>query len=162
MDEIAEGIKPVNTFLGKHPFNALDHHRKDDLFVTAGHAVELWNPQRSDPVHSFEWGADTVNTVKFSPVEHNLLVSTASDRNVILYDVRQRTPLKKLILKVSKNAYILSFFPFSPFSPILDCVLTQARASTSLRHALLSMHATSPEECALRLSLMDCFTTTIR
>ena len=103
LDDIDAGIAPIQSFLGKHPFNAIDQHRKEDMFVTAGATVELWNHNRSDPIHSFEWGADTVNTVKFSPVEHNILVSTASDRNIILYDVRARTPLKKLIMKVSRH-----------------------------------------------------------
>ena len=113
LDEITEGIKPVATFLGAHPFNAIDHHRKDDMFVTAGARVDLWSSQRSDVLHSFEWGADTINTVKFSPVEHNLLVSTASDRNIILYDVRARTPLKKLIMKMQTNA--VAFNPIEAF-----------------------------------------------
>jgi WD repeat and SOF domain-containing protein 1 len=106
LDELAsaEGVRPVSTFLGAHPFNAIDHHRKEDMFVTAGAKVELWNHNRSDALHSFEWGADTINTVKFSPVEHHLLLSTASDRNIILYDVRARTPLKKLIMQMQTNA----------------------------------------------------------
>jgi WD repeat and SOF domain-containing protein 1 len=64
-------------------------------------------------MHSFEWGADTINTVKFSPVEHNLLISTASDRNIILYDVRARSPLKKLIMKMQTNA--VAFNPQEAF-----------------------------------------------
>jgi WD repeat and SOF domain-containing protein 1 len=115
LDEIAsaEGVRPVATFLGAHPFNAVDHHRKDDLFVTAGAKVELWNHNRADALHSFEWGADTVNTVKFSPVEHHLLVSTASDRNIVLYDVRARSPLKKLIMQMQTNA--VAFNPQEAF-----------------------------------------------
>jgi len=47
LDDIAEGIRPVATFLGAHPFNGIDHHRKDEMFVTAGAKVELWNHNRS-------------------------------------------------------------------------------------------------------------------
>jgi WD repeat and SOF domain-containing protein 1 len=113
LDDIEAGITPLQTFLGKHPFTAIDHHRKEDMFVTSGATVELWDPHRTDALHSFEWGADTVNTVKFSPVEHNILVSTASDRNIILYDVRARTPLKKLIMKMQTNA--VAFNPMEAF-----------------------------------------------
>lgn len=115
MDEIAAvgGIKPLASFLGAHPFNALDHHRTDDLFVTGGARVELWNTSRSDVQFAFDWGADTINTVKFSPVEPNILLSTASDRNIILYDIRARTPLKKLIMKMQTNA--VCFNPIEAF-----------------------------------------------
>jgi WD repeat and SOF domain-containing protein 1 len=113
LDDIAAGVQPVTSYLGAHPFNAIDHHRKDPMFVTAGATVQLWNHERTDAIHSFEWGADTVNTVKFSPVEHHLLLSTASDRNIILYDVRARTPLKKLMMHMQTNA--VAFNPQEAF-----------------------------------------------
>lgn len=80
-------------------------------FFTLFPQVDLWDATRSDPLHSFkvhthcvhestqrtfrtstsishQWGADSVYTVKFCPVEPHILASTASDRNVVLYDVR--------------------------------------------------------------------------
>jgi len=113
LDDIAEGIKPLTTFMGQHPFSGLDHHRSEEMFVTAGASVELWNHQRSDPIHAFEWGADSINTVKFSPIESHLLVSTATDRNIVLYDVRQRSPIRKLIMNMQTNS--VAFNPMEAF-----------------------------------------------
>lgn len=59
LDDIAEGIRPVATFLGAHPFNGIDHHRKDEMFVTAGAKVELWNHNRSVARGRGEWKAET-------------------------------------------------------------------------------------------------------
>ena len=41
----------------------------ESMFATSGSAVDIWSMHRSDPLSSFEWGADTINTVKFNPVE---------------------------------------------------------------------------------------------
>jgi len=64
LDDIAEGIRPVATFLGAHPFNGIDHHRKDEMFVTAGAKVELWNHNRSAAIKwdegKWEGGDETV------------------------------------------------------------------------------------------------------
>lgn len=60
---------------------------------------------RSSPIYTFEWGSDSVTTVKFNPVELDVFASCATDRSVILYDIRGNTPIRKLIMKV--NFYFL-------------------------------------------------------
>jgi DDB1- and CUL4-associated factor 13 len=52
------------------------------------------------PVSTYEWGCDTLTTVKWNPVETSTLASTANDRSICLYDIRTDTPVRKLILKV--------------------------------------------------------------
>jgi WD repeat and SOF domain-containing protein 1 len=85
----------------------VDHHRRQPLFATASVQVDLWDPQRAEPVHSFGWGAETIRHVKFNLVETNVLVSTASDRNICLYDCRTKTPIKKIIMKVRALILVL-------------------------------------------------------
>jgi DDB1- and CUL4-associated factor 13 len=46
----------------------IDHHWRDDTFATAGAAVDVWDHQRSEPVTSLTWGADTMHSVRFNPV----------------------------------------------------------------------------------------------
>jgi hypothetical protein len=58
----------VLQFQGRHPFRAIDHHWRDNLFATAGAAVEVWSHERSEPVNTFSWGADAVLSVRFNPV----------------------------------------------------------------------------------------------
>ena len=68
----------------------------EDSFATSGHVVELWSATRSEPVTSFTWGADTVNTVKFNPVEVNIMATAGDDRSIVLFDIRQSTPIRKV------------------------------------------------------------------
>lgn len=104
-DAIAEeeDILPESTYLGENAFSGISHHRKDQMFATCGVQVDLWDHARAQPIHSFKWGAESVYCTKFSPVEVNVLASSSSDCNIVLYDVRQKTPLKKLVLNMSTN-----------------------------------------------------------
>jgi hypothetical protein len=50
-------------------FQGVDHHWRDSVYATCGDQVDIWNEDRSEPVRSFQWGVDTVHSVKFNPVE---------------------------------------------------------------------------------------------
>eukprot|EP00823_Brevimastigomonas_motovehiculus_P006699 TRINITY_DN5592_c0_g1_i1.p1 TRINITY_DN5592_c0_g1~~TRINITY_DN5592_c0_g1_i1.p1 ORF type:complete len:452 (+),score=87.46 TRINITY_DN5592_c0_g1_i1:67-1422(+) len=102
-EDDVKSITPISTFLGQHGYNSIDHHWKQSLFVTGSTQVDIWDPLRSEPVHSFTWGADSVNCVRFNRVETNVLASCATDRNIVLYDVRLKCPLKKVIMQMSTN-----------------------------------------------------------
>ncbi|XP_063306356.1 DDB1- and CUL4-associated factor 13 [Pelobates fuscus] len=101
--EYGEKEEPIHTLLGKSVFTGVDHHWKDGVFATCGQQVDIWDEQRSSPMRSFTWGVDSITSVKFNPVETNVLGSCASDRNIVLYDMRQATPLKKVILEMRSN-----------------------------------------------------------
>lgn len=58
----------VLQFQGRNAFRAIDHHWRENLFATAGAAVEVWSHERSEPVNTFSWGADAVLSVRFNPV----------------------------------------------------------------------------------------------
>ena len=84
------------------------------MFATSGPVVELWSTERSEPINTFSWGADTVSTVKFNPVEVNVLATCADDRNIALYDVRAATPIRKLVMAMRSNA--ISWNPMEAFN----------------------------------------------
>jgi WD repeat and SOF domain-containing protein 1 len=121
----SEVVSPLNTFLGENAFSGVDcHYRDENLFVTAGARVDLYDLNRSEPLHSFEWGSDSINTVKLNKIEPNLLVSSASDRSVVLYDIRSRTPIRKIILNMQTNAICwnpMAAFYFSTASEDSNC-----------------------------------------
>ncbi|KAL3891537.1 hypothetical protein ACJMK2_003797 [Sinanodonta woodiana] len=104
---------PVSTTLGKTVFQGIDHHWSENTFATSGEQVDIWEEDRSEPVRSFTWGVDSINYIKFNPVERNILGGCASDRSVILYDMRGSTPLRKVILKLRSNA--LAWNPMEAF-----------------------------------------------
>uniref|UniRef100_A0A8C5DYU1 DDB1- and CUL4-associated factor 13 n=1 Tax=Gouania willdenowi TaxID=441366 RepID=A0A8C5DYU1_GOUWI len=98
-----EEEEPLNTILGKTVFTGLDHHQKEGVFATCGQQVDIWDEQRSSPIRSFTWGVDSFSSVRFNPVETELLASCGSDRSVVLYDMRESTPLRKVIMKMRTN-----------------------------------------------------------
>nr|XP_048313420.1 DDB1- and CUL4-associated factor 13 [Myodes glareolus] len=98
-----EEEEPLQTILGKTVYTGIDHHWKDPIFATCGQQVDIWDEQRTSPVCSMNWGFDSVCSVKFNPIETFILGSCASDRNIVLYDMRQATPLKKVILDMRTN-----------------------------------------------------------
>lgn len=63
---------------------AVDHQCDGNLFATAGAQVDIWDHNRSQPVNSFEWGKDTVISVRFNPGEPNVL-ATSARQNLIRY-----------------------------------------------------------------------------
>ncbi|XP_051879168.1 DDB1- and CUL4-associated factor 13 [Pristis pectinata] len=99
-----EEDEPIHTILGKTVYTGIDHHWRDGVFATCGQQVDIWDEQRTSPIRSFTWSVDSISNVKFNPIETNLLASCASDRNIVLYDMRQATPLKKVIMNLRTNA----------------------------------------------------------
>lgn len=96
--------EPSNTILGKTVFQSMDHHWSDNIFVTSGQQVDIWDEERTEPTRSFTWGIDSIHNVRFNPIETHILGGCASDRSVILYDMRGSTPLRKVILKLKSNS----------------------------------------------------------
>ncbi|KAH1211931.1 DDB1- and CUL4-associated factor 13 [Glycine max] len=90
-----------------------DHQWDGEHFATAGAQVDIWNHNRSQPINSFEWGTDTVISVRFNPGEPNLLATSASDRSIILYDLRMSSPVRKMIMMTKTNSIC-----WNPMEPI--------------------------------------------
>jgi len=78
--------------------NNISHNYFNDQFVSSGETIQLWNYNRSQPISRIEWGADSVLAVKYNPSEENIIASTGIDRSIVLYDLRQSNPIKKIEL----------------------------------------------------------------
>lgn len=61
--------------------------------------MDIWDHERSEPLSSFSWGADTITALRFNPAEPDVLASAGSDRSVALYDLRSSTPIRKIIMQ---------------------------------------------------------------
>lgn len=96
--------KPRFAFQGACPFTDLDCHRNGRLFGTSGAAVQIWDLERADPVHTFSWGADTINALKWNQAETSIVASCATDRSIMLHDLRMKSSLAKVVLSMSSNA----------------------------------------------------------
>ncbi|KAL2650837.1 hypothetical protein R1flu_018965 [Riccia fluitans] len=99
-----EAQEPIATFQGKNAFRSIDYHWSSDIFATGGARVDVWDPNRSEPIHTFSWGSDTIVSVRFNPAEPDILATTGSNRSIALYDLRLNTPLRKLIMQTRPNS----------------------------------------------------------
>lgn len=98
-----DNIEPLSSVIGKTMFLGVDHHYSQPFFATCGENVQIWDETRSDPLQTFTWGVDSISNVRCNPIEHNVIVTTGSDRAITLYDVRQSTPLRKVVLSMKSN-----------------------------------------------------------
>ncbi|KAI3925878.1 hypothetical protein MKX01_014518, partial [Papaver californicum] len=115
MDESSDGAtEPLAVYVWKNAFWAVNHQWGGDQFATAGAQVDIWDHNRSEPIRSFEWGKDTVISLRFNPGEPNILATSSSDRSITLYDLRLSTPVRKLIMKTKTNA--LCWNPMEPMN----------------------------------------------
>ncbi|KAK4766500.1 hypothetical protein SAY87_008142 [Trapa incisa] len=106
--------EPLAIYTRQNAFRAVDHQWDGEQFATGGAQVDLWNHNRSLPIKSFEWGTDTILSVKFNPGEPNILATSASDRSITIYDLRLSSPVKKVILMTKTNA--IAWNPMEPMN----------------------------------------------
>lgn len=98
-----EKIEPLSTYVHSGMMIGIDHHGSEAKFATCGDNVEIWDEHRSVPLRTFDWGIDTIHSVRFNHIETNILAATASDRSIMLYDMRGSNPLRKVIMKMKSN-----------------------------------------------------------
>lgn len=112
---------PVNTIVTKTMLTGITHHRSQPYLATCGEVCNLWEHSRAQPIKTFQWGVDSLQSVRFNQVEENVLgnysklllfsnlliesltAACASDRSIILYDMRESNPLRKVVLKLRSN-----------------------------------------------------------
>ncbi|GAV27155.1 hypothetical protein PMKS-000616 [Pichia membranifaciens] len=94
----------MKTFLADFSLMSLDHHQSDDIFVTAGAEVNLWDINRNKPLSNLSWGADNITSVKFNKTETSVFASAGSDNSLILYDIRTNSPTQKIRTSMRTNA----------------------------------------------------------
>lgn len=64
---------PINTLVTKTMLTGVSHHRTKPYLATCGEACSLWEHSRAQPIKTFQWGVDSLQSVKFNQVEENLL-----------------------------------------------------------------------------------------
>ncbi|KAG9119232.1 rRNA-processing protein sof1 [Ceratobasidium sp. 392] len=107
---------PLNVFPGKVAFNAIDHHRTDQLFATASNIVQLWDETKSTPVSNltFPTSNETITALRFNLSESSVLATTGTDRTMTLYDIRTGKAERRLM-----RANALSWCPTFPTTLLL-------------------------------------------
>ncbi|XP_018561237.1 DDB1- and CUL4-associated factor 13 [Anoplophora glabripennis] len=111
--QFGEEEEPINTVLSKTVLTGISHHRKKPIFATSGEVCQIWEESRNEPIRTIEWGVYSLHDIVFNPVESNILAACASDRSIILYDMRENKPLRKVIMNLKTNK--LSWNPMEAY-----------------------------------------------
>ncbi|GAD94681.1 small nucleolar ribonucleoprotein complex subunit (SOF1), putative [Paecilomyces variotii No. 5] len=114
----AQEAPPLATWLGQGAFTSITHHRDRPSFAAASSVISIYDMSRpsSTPAQTLHWptATDTIRSVAFNQTETSILASTATDRSVIMYDLRTNSPLAKVVLKLASNA--LAWNPMEAFN----------------------------------------------
>ncbi|KAM0704182.1 hypothetical protein Q7P35_008415 [Cladosporium inversicolor] len=99
---------PIATWLGDFGFNSISRHRSDPSFAVAHSGISVYDLNRpnSAPTTNLAWptSVDSITSLAFNQTETSLIVSTASDRSLVLYDLRTNTPLHRSVMTMTSNA----------------------------------------------------------
>ena len=109
---------PLATYLGQGAFTSLSHHQTQPAFAASSSVISIYDLSRpsSTATQTLHWptSVDTITSVAFNRTETSILASTATDRSVIMYDLRTSSPLHKTVLKLASNA--VSWNPMEAFN----------------------------------------------
>ncbi|KAM3559801.1 hypothetical protein ARSEF4850_003957 [Beauveria asiatica] len=97
---------PISSWMGSGAFTSLSHHRSRAAFAAASTEISIYDLQRhtaAPEVLRWPTSNDTVTDVAFNQVETSILASCATDRSVVLYDLRTATAVAKTVLTFASN-----------------------------------------------------------
>jgi WD repeat and SOF domain-containing protein 1 len=110
---------PLATWLGREAYTSVSHHRSSPSFAASSssgiHVYDTTRPS-SSAATKLSWpnSVDTITNVSFNQIETSILASCASDRSIVLYDLRTSSPLSKATLTLACNA--ISWNPMEAFN----------------------------------------------
>lgn len=112
------GAAPLNTYLGNTAFTGVSHHRSLHNFAASSSVISVYDLERSSsiPLQTLHWptSTDTINTLAWNQTETSILASAATDRSIVLYDLRTSSPLSKVTLALASNK--ISWNPMEAFN----------------------------------------------
>ncbi|PHH88265.1 hypothetical protein CDD83_7766 [Cordyceps sp. RAO-2017] len=109
---------PISSWLGASGFTSLSHHGSRNAFAaSSAGTVCVYDLERHTAApETLRWptAVDTITDVAFSPVETAVLASAATDRGVVVYDVRAGTAVARTVLGFATNR--LAWSPMEAFN----------------------------------------------
>ena len=99
-------------------FTSVAHHRNLPTFAAASDKVSIYDISRVSgaPIQTLQWPSaiDTINALAWNQSESSIIASTATDRAIILYDLRTNSPLTRTVLNFASNS--IAWNPVEPFN----------------------------------------------
>lgn len=109
---------PLATYLGQTSFTGVSHHRDLPSFAASSSVISIYDLSRpsSTPTQTLHWptSTDTITSLAFNQIETSILGSIATDRSIIMYDLRTSSPVSKVILKLASNS--IAWNPMEAFN----------------------------------------------
>ena len=108
---------PISSWLGSTAFTSLSHHRSRNAFAAASSVISIYdleNHTAAPEVLRWPTSTDTITNVAFNYVETSVLASCASDRSLVIYDLRTSTPVTKTLLTFASNR--IAWSPMEAFN----------------------------------------------
>ncbi|KAN0083367.1 WD40-repeat-containing domain protein [Elaphomyces granulatus] len=114
----APETRPLATYLGQGAFTSISHHRDQPSFAASSSVISIYDLSRpsSTPAQTLHWptSTDTITSLAFNQTETSILGSTATDRSIVMYDLRTSSALAKVILRLASNA--IAWNPMEAFN----------------------------------------------
>ncbi|KAF9733414.1 hypothetical protein PMIN06_007535 [Paraphaeosphaeria minitans] len=108
---------PIATWHGG-AFTSVAHHRNLPNFAASSDKVSIYDISRASgaPVQTLNWptAIDTITALAWNQVETSIVASAATDRAVILYDLRTGSPLHRTVLHLASNC--IAWNPMEAFN----------------------------------------------
>lgn len=109
---------PTATWLGQNAFTGITRHRTEPAFAVSSSVISIYDLNRPSaaPTQTLSWptSIDTITALSLNQTETSILASTATDRSLVLYDLRTSTPLHRSVLTLASNA--ISWNPMEAFN----------------------------------------------
>ena len=135
----SSGTPPLATYLGNTAFTGVSHHRSLPNFAASSNVISVYDLSRSSttPLQTLHWPTsdNTINALSFNQIETSIIASCATDRSMILFDLRTSSPLSKTILSMSSNA--ISWNPMEAFN---FCVANVSNGSSQAPSSIIFKH----------------------
>ncbi|OXV08314.1 hypothetical protein Egran_03925 [Elaphomyces granulatus] len=114
----APETRPLATYLGQGAFTSISHHRDQPSFAASSSVISIYDLSRpsSTPAQTLHWptSTDTITSLAFNQTETSILGSTATDRSIVMYDLRTSSALAKVILRLASNT--IAWNPMEAFN----------------------------------------------
>jgi len=102
--KVSENKKdPLKIYKSRVNYNSIKFNPVTSYFITAGDSITLWDFENFIPIQQIFQNGVSVSCAKFNPIEHNIILSSASDRSVMLHDLRLHSPVKKFFMDMRTN-----------------------------------------------------------
>ena len=102
VDEESIIVKKASEIINsKAMLTGISYHRNEEKFATCGDITQLWDGSTNYPIKEFQWGVDTVHTIKFNQVWYFIFLVQIRCWKLILQYIFSH--------KVSENEYDTQF-----------------------------------------------------